>query len=572
MKFKNFLIIFCIVILATLSAVSASEDMSLENLTAIDNNEESIELVENADLTQEVQEATNDDINEGFDGNLKLEEGCDESLSDPDSSFENNVYIPKSIDLTNSYPLVEIYILPSDLEGNISIKLNDVEIYNNLPNDDSLNIYLEDNMNFKIGDNTIEVSYFGGNYKEFSITRNVNIDYRIYGSLSSTGDDSLFLYISLPDDAESGLNITVNNKTYYFSRIKYLSLSHDLFLLGSNNVTFSYSDSKYPLRNYSFTHYVRPVIAMLERVVGDEEISGYIVIPSSEEGVLSVIKREYVDGSYKEEEILNLTCHNKTFFKFKNSQVSDCYYYLKFESKNYADTIWYTVYWSESNDDLEVNLTKNLKYGEEFKLKIHNPSVNIDDFSYKYIALNIYLDSFYTIDYDSIIIWNYYLFNNMSISIPNLKVGNHTIVIKSGYYEGYYKIFNITVEPNDELSNNTELINNTSSKEIINNKSVSDKTNTNKVKSLVLKKIKIKRSASKLTLSATLKINKKAIRGKVITFKFNGKTFKAKTNSKGIAKVTVKKSYFKKIKIGKKVKYQAQYGKIRVTKTAKVTR
>ena len=134
MKFKNFLIIFCIVILATLSAVSASEDMSLENLTAIDNNEESIELVENADLTQDVQEATNEDINEDYDGNLKLEEGCDESLSDPESSFENNVYIPKSIDLGhNYYPLVEISNLPSDLEGNISIKLNDVEIYNNLP-------------------------------------------------------------------------------------------------------------------------------------------------------------------------------------------------------------------------------------------------------------------------------------------------------------------------------------------------------------------------------------------------------------------------------------------------------
>lgn len=565
MKFKNFLIIFCIVILATLSAVSASEDMCLENLTAIDNNEESIELVENADLTQDVQEATNEDINEDFDGNLKLEEGCDESLSDPESSFENNVYIPESIDLTNSKYLMGISDLPIDLEGNISIKLNDVEIYNKHPNENYLSIYLEDNFNF--GDNSVEVSYFGGNYKEFTITRNVNIDYRIYGSLSSTGDDSLFLYISLPDDAESGLNITVNNKTYYFSMIKNRGISKDYFLLGTNNVTFSYSDSKYPLKKYSFTYYLTPTIFMRDRVVGDEEISGYVVIPSSEEGFLSVIKREYdVNDEYTEEEVLsNLTCHNKTFFKFRHNQLSYCFYYLKFKSKNYSNTESYTVYWSESEFDLDVNFTKNLKYGEEFKLKIHNPS-------HDYNSFDIYLDSLYTVDYDSRIITNYYILNNMSISIPNLKVGNHTIVIKSGYYEGYYKIFNITVEPNDELSNSTELINNTSSKEIINNKSVSDKTNTNKVKSLVLKKIKIKRSASKLTLSATLKINKKAIRGKVITFKFNGKTFKAKTNSKGIAKVIIKKSYFKKIKIGKKVKYQAQYGKIRVIKTAKVTR
>ena len=567
MKFKNFLIIFCIVILATLSAVSASEDMSLENLTAIDNNEESIELVENADLTQDVQEATNEDINEDYDGNLKLEEGCDESLSDPESSFENNVYIPKSIDLGhNYYPLVEISNLPSDLEGNISIKLNDVEIYNNLPNDDSLYIYLEDNMNFNFGDNTVEFSYFGGNYKEFSITRNVNIDYSIYGSLSDFGDQFLSQYISLPDDAKSGINVSVNNKKFYFPSLNW-AISKDSFLIGSNNVTWSYSDSKYPLKNYSLTYFLTPSFSMRERVVGDEEISGYVIIPRSEEGSLSVINRIYnINGSYTEEEVLsNLTCHGSTLFKFKNNKISSSFYYLKFECKNDVYTKRYTVYWSESEDNLEVNFTKNLKYGEEFKLKIHNPS----DYS---LFFNIYLDSLYTIDYDSIIIREYSISNNVSISIPNLKVGNHTIVIKSGYIGGYYKICNFTVEPNGAISNNTELINNTSSKEITNNKSVSDKTNTNTVKSLVLKKIKIKRSASKLTLSATLKINKKAIRGKVITFKFNGKTFKAKTNSKGIAKVTVKKSYFKKIKLGKKVKYQAQYGKIRVTKTAKVTR
>jgi len=564
MKFKNFLIIFCIVILATLSAVSASEDMSLENLTAIDNNEESIELVENADLTQDVQEATNEDINEDYDGNLKLEEGCDESLSDPESSFENNVYIPESIDLTNSKYLMGISDLPIDLEGNISIKLNDVEIYNKHPNENYLSIYLEDNFNF--GDNSVEVSYFGGNYKEFSITKNVKIDYTLYGRLSDFGDQFLSQYVSLPDDAKSGINVSVNNKKFYFPSLNW-AISKDSFLIGSNNVTWSYSDSKYPLKNYSLTYFLTPSFSMHERVVGDEEISGYVIIPRSEEGSLSVINRIYnINGSYTEEEVLsNLTCHGSTLFKFKNNKISSSFYYLKFECKNDVYTKEYTVYWSESEDNLEVNFTKNLKYGEEFKLKIHNPS----DYS---LFFDIYLDSLYTIDYDSKIIRGYSISNNVSISIPNLKVGNHTIVIKSGYIGGYYKICNFTVEPNEAISNNTELINNTSSNEIINNKSVSDKTNTNTVKSLVLKKIKIKRSASKLTLSATLKINKKAISGKVITFKFNGKTFKAKTNSKGIAKVTIKKSYFKKIKIGKKIKYQAKYGKISVTKTAKVTR
>ncbi|WP_292885981.1 hypothetical protein [Methanobrevibacter sp. UBA212] len=78
---------------------------------------------------------------------------------------------------------------------------------------------------------------------------------------------------------------------------------------------------------------------------------------------------------------------------------------------------------------------------------------------------------------------------------------------------------------------------------------------------LTLKKVKVKRSAKKLILQATLKINNKAKKGLKVTFKFNGKKFTAKTNKNGIAKVTIKKSVLKKLKIGKKVKIQVSYGK-----------
>ena len=88
---------------------------------------------------------------------------------------------------------------------------------------------------------------------------------------------------------------------------------------------------------------------------------------------------------------------------------------------------------------------------------------------------------------------------------------------------------------------------------------------------LILKKVKVKKSAKKLVLTATLKkVKGKYLKGKVIKFKFNGKTYKAKTNKKGVAKVTIKKSVLKKLKVGKKVKYQASYGKTTVKKTVKV--
>jgi hypothetical protein len=88
---------------------------------------------------------------------------------------------------------------------------------------------------------------------------------------------------------------------------------------------------------------------------------------------------------------------------------------------------------------------------------------------------------------------------------------------------------------------------------------------------LKLKKAKVKRSAKKLVLKATLKAGKKAIMGKKVTFKFNGKKVKTvKTNKKGVAKVVIKKSVLENLKVGKKVKYQAIYLKDTVKKSVKV--
>ena len=71
-----------------------------------------------------------------------------------------------------------------------------------------------------------------------------------------------------------------------------------------------------------------------------------------------------------------------------------------------------------------------------------------------------------------------------------------------------------------------------------------------------------------------MKINGKLAKGKKLTFKFKGKTFKVKTNKKGVAKLTIKskvlKKLLKKVKAGKKVKYQVSYGKKTVKKTLKV--
>ena len=104
------------------------------------------------------------------------------------------------------------------------------------------------------------------------------------------------------------------------------------------------------------------------------------------------------------------------------------------------------------------------------------------------------------------------------------------------------------------------------------NTKVSNKLKVKQTLKLVKKTVSVKKG-KKLVLKAKLKwSNGKAIKGKVIKFKFKGKTYKAKTNKKGIAKVTIKSKVTKKLKKGKKFKYTATYktntvkGKVKVKK------
>ena len=106
-------------------------------------------------------------------------------------------------------------------------------------------------------------------------------------------------------------------------------------------------------------------------------------------------------------------------------------------------------------------------------------------------------------------------------------------------------------------------------KTVFNKASVTKKLTVKHV--VTLKTIKVKKSAKKITLQANLaKVNKQYLVKKTVTFKFNGKTYKAKTDKKGVAKVTIKNTAYKNVKVGKKITYQATYLKDTVKKTVKV--
>ena len=84
------------------------------------------------------------------------------------------------------------------------------------------------------------------------------------------------------------------------------------------------------------------------------------------------------------------------------------------------------------------------------------------------------------------------------------------------------------------------------------------------------KTVKVKKSAKKLTLKATLKKSKTPMKNKAVKFKVNGKVYKTKTNSKGIAKVTLKKSAINKLKSGKNYTIKVYYLNNAVKSTLKV--
>ena len=87
---------------------------------------------------------------------------------------------------------------------------------------------------------------------------------------------------------------------------------------------------------------------------------------------------------------------------------------------------------------------------------------------------------------------------------------------------------------------------------------------------LTTSKVTVKKTAKSFTLKAKLKINGKLVKGKIIKFKLNGKTYTAKTNSKGIAQKTLGKNVIKKLKKGKTYAVQVTYIKDTIKTTLKV--
>ena len=100
---------------------------------------------------------------------------------------------------------------------------------------------------------------------------------------------------------------------------------------------------------------------------------------------------------------------------------------------------------------------------------------------------------------------------------------------------------------------------------------VKNKVKVNSIIKAKNKKVKKSKKVTKIKISLK-KVNKKYLKNKKVKIKFRGKTYKVKTNKKGVGTWKVKKKKKKKLKVGKKYKYKVTYGKDTVTKKLTIKR
>ena len=98
---------------------------------------------------------------------------------------------------------------------------------------------------------------------------------------------------------------------------------------------------------------------------------------------------------------------------------------------------------------------------------------------------------------------------------------------------------------------------------------------TNKIVSkhiVVAKNINAKKTKA-LKVKVTLnKVNKKYLAKKKVTLKFKGRTYTAKTNSKGVVTFTISKGVLAGLKVGKSYTYKVTYSKDTVSKKIKIVK
>ena len=457
--------------------------------------------------------------------------------------------------------------------------------------------------NMALGPHKVSIVYSGDKkYPKTQITKNVNVTYEIetvFYPETLYGNEK-YIYIILPPKVTSKPIVTIGNETYIPNLVSGIKGEFELNLNkikpGNHTINITYpGDKTYPKLSVFEKICVLTHID-INNIYGTSNVN--LNLPEDASGNLTV----YIDGKLYD----TLPVRGNTFIYLKTVDVgrhnlqafytSDDYNvkiinrtmvinpsiennaplypdkipYIKIKMNPNANGTW-TYYHDEGSGSFKV-------VNGEYTLKLPDIPFYIEEPSFltlKYSDDNGYVferelgfeRAYYPIKITAKDITMYYC-DGTTLKVKVLNEfkapGDNNVKVKIGTKnyvqaaENGIATFKLTMNPGTykvTITYNGEY------------RSATLNTKLTIKKILTLSTVKVKKSANKLVLTAKLA---KKLKGKPITFKFNGKTYKTKTDAKGVAKVTIKSSVLKKLKIGKKLTYQATYVKDTVKKTVKV--
>ena len=414
-------------------------------------------------------------------------------------------------------------IAPHDLNvAKISLSIDgaDYKVYEYPADEYTSYYYAKTTRDLAIGNHTAVMKYSGDTtYPAMTTTNTIAVYPEIYVDY---GDG--YATLALPDDAKGNLTGYANGVEFASVRPNEI-IRFDMLSWGKYRLTFNYTADDYNISQYDDIFSMNPKITFKDKIIYGEQNSVSIDVGNAS-GSLDVQVDDYDWDAPLENGKASIVLPNLGVGKH---QLYVTFYHTYLDSDGYeeSDSYYYYPEITVTNPlkatDATVVYSANANYKAEIKDAYGNPVKSGSV-------------TFYIIDGQKSIL-------KKTVSIKN---GVATLSYKITQAVKTYKIR--TVYEKAEIT-----------KKITVKHAVS------------LKSATVKKSAKKLVLTATLsKINGKYLKNKKVTFKFNGKKYTAKTNKKGVAKVTIKKAVLSKLKVGKKVTYQATYLKDTVKKTVKV--
>lgn len=552
---------------------------------------------------------------------ISLDESSDMVSSDDDEPVVGNEFNVSINDeqLINSVRFT--VNMPKDAENNLTVSVDDVS-YRNISSKEVIDNYgwfALDLSNFTIGNHNLAFNYTGNDYtfyKESTINLTLFKAYIPTSIMVNQDDDDMgpSILCDAVNGLEGDITVYIDNKkkttySYYEYDIEGYYLGNLAF--GNHTIEVRFTNGSYNYHKkvnvtvwYGFNVYAYTVYGEKQHITIDMpydigkgkftvKIDGKSYKYVRDDYSLKITDVNFPMGRHN---ITITYSGDKKYYPTEYDDYFDVYGIIKMpDTYHYAtqvDEISLNIQ-KDAKGKLCINITRFNGTGYEFYKHVEIPLVNGKaTFSFKELPLNEDFD--FDCYYDGDDYWVSNGYGIYKIIKPKLSNAND---IKMFYYDGT----NFKVKVTDSLGNVLEAvfisikINGKFVKKVCTDENgiaaykITQTPNKYKITAeignvkvtktltvkqiLSLKKVKVKKYAKKLVLTATLKkVKGKYLKGKKITFKFNGKKYTAKTNKKGVAKVTIKKSALKKLKVGKKVKYQATYIKDTVKRTAKVKR